>query len=290
MEYYIIYLALILCGLCLGSFAGASVWRLRAHQLLLDKQCGEQIDDKEYKNLEKLMKVSIKNDRSQCLNCSYTLKWYDLIPLVSWLSLGGKCRKCRQPIGFMEPMIELGTAIYFVLSFIFWPYPLTGNLAITQFILWLIAGVALAILFAYDAKWSLLPDNISFTLIGIGLCNVIIVMVASHDKLGALLNIVVSALILSGLYLFIYIISKGKWIGFGDIKLGLGLALLLADWKLAFIALFTANLIGCIIVIPAMLMRKLKRDSQVPFGPLLIAGFIIAGLAGNYLISLYFLV
>jgi len=78
------------------------------------------------------------------------------------------------------------------------------------------------------------------------------------------------------------------WIGFGDIKLGLGLALLLADWRLAFIALFAANLIGCLIVLPAMAMKKLKRNSHVPFGPLLIAGFVIAGLAGNYLMSLYF--
>jgi prepilin signal peptidase PulO-like enzyme (type II secretory pathway) len=94
-------------------------------------------------------------------------------------------------------------------------------------------------------------------------------------------------LILSGLYFALYQISKGKWVGFGDVKLGLGLALLLADWRFAFIALFAANLIGCIIVLPSMARGKLKRDSHVPFGPLLIIGSIIALLAGNYLISWY---
>jgi len=96
-----------------------------------------------------------------------------------------------------------------------------------------------------------------------------------------------AAVILSGLYLVLYLISRGKWIGFGDVKLGLGLALLLADWRLAFVALFAANLIGCLIVIPAMISGRLKRDSHVPFGPLLILGFVIAQFAGIYLIETY---
>ena len=284
-----IYLTLVLVGLCLGSFAGASVWRLRAYQLLHDKKNGEHVDAGEYKDLEKLTKVSVTNDHSKCLHCSYVLRWYDMVPLVSWLILRGKCRKCHKPIGYLEPIIELGVATFFVLSFMFWPYSLIGLIGIARFILWLAAGVALAILFAYDTKWSLLPDKINFTVIGIGLANASILLLGSQNKIGTLLNIVGSVLILSGIYFALYLISKGKWIGFGDIKLGLGLALLLADWKLAFIALFAANLVGCLIVIPAMVAKKLKRDSHVPFGPLLIVGFVIAGLLGNYLVNLYFI-
>jgi leader peptidase (prepilin peptidase)/N-methyltransferase len=96
-----------------------------------------------------------------------------------------------------------------------------------------------------------------------------------------------SIVILSGIYLILYQISHGKWIGFGDIKLGLGLALLLADWQLAFVALFMANIIGCLWVIPGMVVGKLKRNSHVPFGPLLIAGGLIAQMIGPYLISAY---
>lgn len=287
MEQITIYIALVLSGLCLGSFAGASMWRLRARQLVQDKLDGEHINSNEYEHLKQLTKASIFGDRSRCLHCSYVLRWYDLIPLVSWLSLGNRCRKCRTKIGYLEPLIEIGVAAFFVLSYMFWPYPLNNGLEITRLLLWLVAGVGLAILFAYDTKWFLLPDRLNFMIIVIGAFSALMVVLGAQDKLGALLGIVGSVLALSGFYWALYMVSRGRWIGLGDVKLGLGLALLLADWRLAFIALFAANLIGCFIVLPAMIMGKLKRNSHVPFGPLLIIGFVIAGLAGNYLVNVY---
>ena len=287
MEQSVIYFTLVLVGLCLGSFAGASVWRLRIRQLIKDKADGEAINHNEYSRLKKLAKLSITNDRSQCLDCHYTLKWYDLIPLISWLSLGGKCRKCRKPIGFMEPLIELGMAVFFVLSYAFWPYPLNDGLEIARLVLWLVSGVGLAILFVYDLKWFLLPDQINFAVVGIGLISAFLVVLGSSDKLGAIFSILGAILILGGIYLVLYMVSDGRWIGFGDIKLGLGLALLLSDWRLAYMTLFAANLIGCFIVSPALIMKKIKSDSHVPFGPLLITGFVIAGLAGVYLLNSY---
>jgi len=216
------------------------------------------------------------------------LQWYDLIPLVSWLSLGGRCRQCHNPIGYMEPLTELGVAGYFVLSYAFWPYSLGSGLEITRFVLWLVAGIGLTILFAYDKKWFLLPSLVNYFIIVIGLCNVILVLIESQDKLDTLFSVFIAVLILSGLYWFLGKISNGRWIGQGDVWLGLGLALLLADWKLAFVALFSANLIGCSIVLLPMIRGKLNLKSQVPFGPLLIAGFVIAGLFGNYLVNLLF--
>lgn len=287
MEKLIVYLALVLVGLCLGSFAGATLWRLRARQLKDDKADGEHINEREYARLEKLTKKDALHDRSQCLHCSYTLKWYDMIPLISWLSLGGKCRQCRHKIGRLEPLIELGVAVFFVLSYAFWPYPLDSVLGISHLVIWLVAGVALAILFAYDTKWFLLPDKASFVLIGLGVLTSGIALIQSHDVVGTFFSIFSGAVILSGLYLALYLLSKGKWIGFGDIKLGLGLSLLLADWRLAFITLFAANLIGCLIVIPGMVAGKLKRNSHIPFGPLLIAGAVVAQLAGPQLIDIY---
>ena len=287
MEVAIIYLTLILAGLCMGSFAGATVWRLRARQLVEDKNHGETVDKTEYNILKKLTKRSVLNDRSECLHCSYILRWYDLIPLVSWITLGGKCRKCRRPIGYFEPLIELGVAAFFVVSYLFWPFSLASGLEIARLVIWLISGVGLAILFAYDKKWFILPDLISYAVIGLGLISSVIIILSASDKINALFSIISSALILSGIYFILYILSRGRWIGFGDIKLGLGLALLIADWKLAFIALFAANLIGCIIVLPAMVMGKLKRDSHVPFGPLLIAGTVMALLFGNWLLETY---
>jgi len=283
----VIYIALVLFGLCLGSFAGASVWRLRAKQLVEDKKQGEEVDAKELKQLKSLAGQKLSKDRSRCLHCSYALRWYDLIPVISWLTLRGRCRECRKPIGYLEPLIEVGLAAFFVLSYALWPVELVTNLDIAAFVVWLLAGIGLAILFAYDTKWFLLPDSINFTVIGLGFISAVLMVSASTDVFGSILNIIGSVGVLSGIYLILYLVSKGAWIGFGDIKLGLGLGLLLADWQLAVIALFFANFIGCLIVIPLMVTKKLTRTSRVPFGPLLIVGAIVAKLIGLYVVDFY---
>lgn len=288
MEEIFIYSILAIFGLMLGSFAAASVWRLRARQLVEDVADGESVDKKEYKKLLPLTKSTIRTDRSRCLDCEHTLAWYDLLPLVSWLALRGKCRYCQVKIGWFEPLMEIGVAALFVVSYLLWPVPLDGIVEIFRFALWLIAGVLLAILFAYDLKWFLLPDVITYPLIAVG---VIIagIDVATASSVGmAVINLAGSVAILSGLYYLLHKISKGQWIGFGDVKLGLALGLLLADWQLAFIALFAANLIGCLIVIPGMLAGKLSRTSRVPFGPMLILGAIIAMLCAPVLLMAYF--
>jgi prepilin signal peptidase PulO-like enzyme (type II secretory pathway) len=282
------YLILVLLGLCFGSFVGASVWRLRARQLKEDKELGEHVDKIEYNRLEKLTKHMLSSDRSMCLSCGYTLKWYDMIPLISWLFLGGKCRKCHKKIGNLEPLVELGVALFFVLSFMFWPYPLQNGLQIARLVIWLVAGVPLAILFVYDAKWFILDRTINNIVVVLGLCSSTILLISSSFSMISVTDIAGSVLILGGLYYVLFKVSGGKWVGGGDPLLGLGLGLLLADWKLAFIALFAANLVGTLLVLPGMLTGKLKRDSHVPFGPLLIIGFVIAGLAGSWLLSLFF--
>ena len=283
----IVYIALVLFGLVLGSFAGASVWRLRARQLVADKKDGEPYDHAEYKKLQSLAAQKTSKDHSRCLHCGYMLRWYDLLPLVSWLTLRGKCRSCHHPIGIMEPLIELGTAAFFVLSYTFWPVQLHTGIHIAEFVIWLVAGIGLAIMFAYDARWYLLPDNINFAVIGLGLISATLMVIDSPNHLGAILNVGGSVAVLSGLYYALYLMSKGRWIGFGDIKLGLGLGLLLGDWKLALIGLFFANLLGCLVVIPLMIRGKLTRTSQVPFGPLLIAGVISAQLIGVGITEFY---
>lgn len=280
MNEVLIYVALVLFGATFGSFAGAMVWRLRARQLQDDKKQGEKVDSKEYNRLKKLTKASVLKDRSCCLHCGYELKWYDLVPIVSWLSLKGRCRRCQKPIGWFEPLMEVGLALFFVLSYIFWPQALGAGLEITHFVLWLAAGVVMAILFAYDAKWFLLPDRVSFLLAVVGLAIVVISAVETQDYLATALTAVGSVATLSGLYLVIYLVSKGKWVGFGDVKLGVGLGLILVDWQLAIMALFLANFIGTLIVAPLLASKKLKRSAHIPFGPLLIAGTVAAWFIG----------
>lgn len=288
MEQLLICVSLTILGLAMGSFAGATVWRLRARQLVEDKAAGEKVDTKEFKQLLPLTKATLTTDRSRCLNCEHTLAWYDLLPLASWLSTGGKCRYCHKKIGWFEPAMELGTAVLFVGLYLLWPHDLSSIYQVAHLVLWLIAAVLLVILFAYDLKWYLLPNYVVFPLIAVGALVAVIMVITSHDITTTLLDILFSSAILSGIYLVLWLISKGQWIGFGDVKLGLGLALLLSDWKLAFIALFAANFIGCLIVIPGMLAKKIDRKTRVPFGPLLIAGAVVAMLAGKYIIDLYF--
>lgn len=283
----LVYTALVLIGAALGSFAGATVWRLRARQLLADKKNKLSVNHQEFVKLKQLATQKPLSDRSRCLHCGYTLKWYDLIPIVSWLTLRGKCRSCRKFIGWFELLIELGVAAFFVLSYAFWPIPLDDGLAITHFALWLVAGVLLAILFAYDTKWFLLPDKVVIALGVVGLAVTVISGFQTGDGFGTMWSAIGAVGILSGLYLVLHLVSRGRWIGFGDVKLGIGLALLLTDWQLALIALFFANAIGCLIVIPFMITGKLKRSSHVPFGPLLIMGTIAAWFIGWPILEWY---
>ena len=287
MEDILISCTLGLFGLILGSYAAATVWRLRARQLAEDKAAGEVVDAKEYKRLLPLTKETLKTDRSRCLACSHSLSWIDLLPLVSWLGLKGKCRYCQAPIGWFEPMMELGVAALFVVSYLVWPLPLDGWLAVAQLVLWLIAVVMLAILCAYDLKWFLLPNQVMFPLIGIGILAALLQIVAAPDAVTAALNSCLAVTVLSGLYLLLWVVSKGAWIGFGDVKLGLALALLLGDWRLALLTLFSANLIGCLLVIPGLATGKIDRSARIPFGPLLIVGCVLSLLFGAPIIDWY---
>lgn len=293
MNDAVIYIGLALLGLSLGSFAGATVWRLRARQLVVDKAEGYPVDKSELKQLKKISSSKVKDDRSVCLHCGHELRWYDLIPLLSWLTLRGRCRYCHKSIGMLEPLVEIGLAAFFVVSFMFWPFELSSGLEITKFTMWLASGLGLAILFIYDAKWFLLPDVVMWPTIGLAAVYAGLTVYQSADPAAQAWSVIGAVAILSGLYLLLYEFSRwkngedGTWVGFGDVKLGLALALLLADWRLAFLALFLANLIGCLWVVPGLMTGKIERQSHVPFGPLLIAGFVVAGLFGTAVLDSY---
>lgn len=279
-----------LLGAVMGSFAGAQVWRLRAHQLVQDKAAGEDYDTHEYERLVGLAGQKASEDRSRCLHCHHTLAWYDLIPLASWLSTKGRCRYCRAPIGRFEPLIELGTAGLFAIFTLVWTatYGLEpASLALLG--LWIAALTMFVILFVYDLKWFLLPDVVMFPLIGLSLVITAATVVSLHDVDIALAAVSVtgSVAVLSGLYFVLWLVSKGLWVGFGDVKLGIALGVLLIDWKLALLTLFLANLIGTLVVLPGLLSGKLSRKAQVPFGPLLIIGFFVSLLAGPLILGSY---
>lgn len=262
MEKTLFAIALLFVGLCLGSFVNAAVWRIKHKKDLL-------------------------LGRSQCTHCHRKLKWFDLIPVLSWLLLRGQCRRCHKSISVQYPLVELAVAAFFVASLAFWPYGFDNVNHLLQFAVWLVAGVGLAILFVYDIRWLLLPDRIVWPLVALGGTMTILRGLEATSISGFIFDLFGSLLVLSGFYLVLFIISSGKWVGFGDIKLGVALALLLCNWQLAVLTFFLANLIGTIFFAPALATGKIKRSTHIPFGPFLILGFLIAGLFGQSIIDWY---
>jgi len=258
----VIAIYLFFFGAVLGSFAGAMVWRLKTGRKLA-------------------------NDRSECEHCHHKLSWLDLIPVVSWLVLGGRCRYCRKPIGWAPLLLEIGLGAVFVVSYLAWPYSLSLPLGVASLALWLVAAVMLTILFVYDLHWYLLPDKVVWPLAVVGAA--LFVTKALLDGWGlsqAAIELVLCLIPISGVYYLLYAVSKGRWVGFGDVKLGLFMGLALG-WQGALVALVLANFIGLLAVIPGLVTRKLSRTSEVPFGPFLILATFIAMLAGDHLAQLY---
>ena len=260
-DTYMILLVLILLGLCFGSFANAFVWRLH----------------------EKRNWVS---ERSECPHCHHILAPKDLVPVLSWLALRGKCRYCRKPIPD-TPLTELATPVLFALSYIYWPEALHGA-GLFRFVLWLIFMVSFVILAAYDIRWYELPDKVVFPLMilaGVWVAGSW-VHAGAHGWHGALGSLV-GAAIVSGLFFVLHQISGGKWIGFGDVKLGIVLGALAGGVLESCLLLFFASFIGMLVSLPLMIAGKANRKTQLPFGPLLLAGTIIAVLFGQGIIDWY---
>lgn len=288
MIYFEWAILLALLGAALGSFACASVWRLRAMEIRFFKTTNQKVSAIDNKIAKMLSPQSLTSDRSVCLNCGHLLAWYDLIPIVSWISLKGKCRYCHSKIGLTEISSEIGLALVFLFSYLLWPLGLDSAYSTAMFFIWLVACVLMCIIFIYDMKWYEIPSIISYGFIVLGLFFALIYLYNNSFRLDYIMSLIGSIAVLSGTYLIIFIISKGRWIGFGDIILGFGLALFLMRWEYALVCLFLANLIGTIVVIPGMLTKKLNKTSRVPFGPFLIAGFLVTFFYGKSIVDWLF--
>lgn len=257
-------------GLCFGSFINATVWRI--HEQSKKKKPSKAL--------------SITKGRSMCPHCRHELAAKDLIPVFSWLWLRGKCRYCHKPIDD-SPIVELVMAAVFVISYLAWPEPLHGG----QWLLlatWLACSVGLLALAIYDLKWMLLPNRLIYpTLLIAAVGQVSYILIFSDDILKSFEMLALSLVIASGLFWLIYIASKGKWIGFGDVRLGLVTGTLLADPKLSFLMIFGASVLGSIAAIPAVMHGKKGWSSKIPYGPFLIAATFIMLLFGQSIIDWY---
>jgi prepilin signal peptidase PulO-like enzyme (type II secretory pathway) len=267
------FIILIVIGLCFGSFVNALVYRLHKQETTNSKKGSKR--------------YSIVNGRSMCVHCHHMLAWYDLLPLLSWVSLGGKCRYCHKPISWQYPIVELVTALLFVFTYLFWPSILHSPFSILQFAIWLILLTGFMALVVYDLHWMELPDRIvkplQVTAAAYVLTDAIWLNGGWSAVQGAVLGVACSA----GLFYALYQISKGRWIGGGDVKLAVVLGLILGAPSRSLLMIFVASALGTLISLPMLVTGKLHQNSRLPFGPLLITATIIVFLFGAAIIQWY---
>lgn len=264
-------MGLILIGVAFGSFVNAYVWR--THQQLGNKKKSQK------------KHLSILNGRSMCVRCQHALAWFDLIPVISWLLLRGRCRYCQKPISWQYPVIELAMGTFVALSYSYWPYNLESIQDHAVFFVWLVLLVFGLALSLYDLKWMLLPNSIMYPFIGVSL--IFAVLLAAVQNNGAIVSsAVLGGLGFGGLFYLLYQLSKGRWIGGGDVRLGFALGFILG-WQKSIVGLILAAYLGMAIIIILLLLGRYRKSMKLPFGPLLLAGTYTALLWGQQAIDWY---
>ncbi|HWA51754.1 MAG TPA: prepilin peptidase [Patescibacteria group bacterium] len=209
-------------------------------------------------------RISIIKGRSFCPSCKAQINWYDNIPLISYVLLQGKCRDCSSHISRREPLIELATGIIFIFV----------GLNIFNLIL---ASILIAI-FVIDFENQIIPDELVFGGILIAVCKLIFTSSFLYPNL---LASFLSALIL----LMISLITHGKGMGLGDVKLALLIGLLVG-LKFFLVWLFFSFLIGAVLGLFLIIIKKAKLRQRIAFGPFLIFGIAMVLFFGDYFIKL----
>ena len=217
---------------------------------------------------------SVVRPRSRCPKCGYQITWYDNVPVVSWLLLGGKCRSCRTPIGALYPVIELATALLW--AWMVWRFGLTLEAAKGALFCTILLGIAMT-----DAREYLIPDEFTWggLVIGLGF--------AAAGGLSALLTAALGAAV--GFTLLWAIGALGTWafkeeaMGGGDIKM-MAMVGAFVGWQGVLLTIFLGALAGTVIFLPLSLMGK-KR--LVPFGVFLAMGAALTYLVGPAVVVWY---
>ena len=212
-------------------------------------------------------------DRSVCLNCGYQLRWFDNIPIFSWIFLGGRCRKCHKKIGAAEILAEIFTGVMFLAVFFRGVMALgTGPVETTEVFRLIILAMMMAVLTflgVHDAKWGELPNGGLILANVFGVVAFILQLIQSENIVQDIISTIIGVGILAGTYYILYKVSQEKWVGGGDWILCLALSLALGNWWLCLWVMCLANVLGCIVMLP-------RKKKKVYFGPFLIAAFVIA--------------
>lgn len=245
------YLLMFVLGACTGSFLSVVVYRLRHGGSAL-------------------------KGRSRCDGCKKTIAWYDNIPLLSFLILNGKCRYCKKPISIEYPLTEVLIGLEFVwvywllkvnFSFFNW---VEGGYSLLLLIYWLILFSGSIAISIYDIKHLLIPDQVLIPMIVVAFLRLFI-----SNQWMVLLAAIGGALF----FAFLWWLTKGKGMGFGDVKLGFLMGLVLG-WQLLIVAIVLAFLTGAGVGVILILLNRKKLKSKIAFGPFLLASMLVAKLWG----------
>lgn len=247
-------------GTVIGSFLSVLIYRLRVHRT---------------HNL---------SSRSICVSCKKPVAFFDLIPLVSYLVLRGNCRGCSKPISIYYPLIELFTGALFALMYTRFPF-FSEDLAFSGhntalFIVYCYFMSVLSFSFFYDLKYMLVSDRVMIPAILIAL--VATLLPGMPQTIDALLG---AGLAFVFFALQIYL-SKGKWLGGGDVRVGVFMGMMLG-WQLTLVALFVSYIVGSITAVATLAFAGAGRQSKVPFVPFLVIGTLTAVFVGKEIIHWY---
>lgn len=247
MNSLVYYLLVVLFGLITGSFLNAVIYRLRLGKSFL-------------------------TGRSFCPECRHKLSAADLIPILSFIFLSGRCRYCGKKISWQYPLVEFFLAASFCLLYFIYG----GSL---PFAFYVILTSFLALIFVYDLKYHLILDKVSLPAL-------ILAFIFSLILKMPVLEIIIGAGLGAAFFWLQYALSRGKWVGGGDIRLG-GLMGAALGWQKLLAALFLAYISGSLVSLFLIIFRRKTMKSRLAFGPFLVAAAFACLLFGQALIDWY---
>lgn len=263
-----VILFLFLVGVCFGSFLNVVI-------------------------LRSAKKKQFVSGRSICPKCQYKIAWYDNIPVLSYLILGGVCRNCKKRISIVYPVVEFLTGVFFVWWFLigFGFFRLVGSpWSIVQPVFWLAVGLMFIVIFVSDLLFMVIPFGLNIFLFLWALLYKLMLVASGNMRMVDFLISLVLGFALAGAFLLINkITNKIRGVdgfGFGDVYLSPTLGLLLG-WPRLAVGIFTAFIIGSLVGLVLIAMGKKSKGDYLPFGPFLVLGTTIALVYGSALWHLY---
>ncbi len=214
--------------------------------------------------IERLPKEQSILGRSHCDYCKKTLHGLDLIPIFSFIMTGGRTRCCGKKLSYFYPFLEVLTGMSFI---VVWLY--SGNTLIEK-ILYLGIISTLIVIFFADIKYQIIPDSMQVCLlifaVGLQILHV-------GNIYSSLVSIIFSGIVVMAPILLLFLATKGRGMGFGDVKLAFGMGVLLG-WLGGLVALYFGFIFGAIVGITLFLTGKKKLKSKIAFGPFLVLGIL----------------